>query len=308
MDMPISRERIGDEIVKSISEAKSIADYFRFMTETKAIYAITPEFIGMETTFHGNNGSHYGESVYQHILDVSTRLEPRLKSVSKEEKVILTLATYFHDIGKMLTVKNEGGRISFLGHEDVSTKITEYRLNTLVGGFPKGKRLIRPAVKLISLHMKLNEMARNGPTLPRKQFARMFVFDFNGNYVQEQGNLSQLMALCEADQNGPLYFAHDSHGYFTFDQPIIKGEEAKAARITLKPAVTGICNDIADPQFGQKIVIEPAITAPAPDRIRGDLIKQMWWLQLSQNLDRAELKKRLNGEANNIVDGGKNSK
>jgi putative nucleotidyltransferase with HDIG domain len=258
--MTISRERISEEITKSIAEAKSVVEYFKLMTETEVIYNIAPEFLGMETRFHDNRGSHYGESVYQHTLDVAGRLS--FYNSNETEKLIMTLAAYFHDVGKMLTVKTENNKTSFLTHDEVGAKLAGYRLRAL--RFPS--EIVRPVTKLIALHMKLNEMSRISNPLPKKQFARMLVFDFNGDYLFKPGNMNQLMALCSADQNDQLCFPH----HFGFAQPLITGKDIETVE---------------------------------PKNIRGDLLKQMYFLQLSQDLTKEELQKRLNGEAHNILEG-----
>jgi len=295
----VSRDRVGEEMVKSILEAKSIADFFRTMTETKVIYKIAPEFSGMETTFHDNRGSHYGESVYQHTLDFAGRLH--FGSIgNKEEKLIFALVAYFHDVGKITTIKNKGGKISFLGHEDTSAKLAEIRLTAL--RIPS--EIIRPVVKLISLHMKLNEMSNTSNPLPKKQFAKMLAFDFDGTFIStrtSEAGLIQLIQLCSADQNRQLCFPRN----FSFAAPLMTGEDVMPARITIVPEVTGICDDPSDKCFGQKIIITPAVTEPAPAKIRGTLLKKLYSLQLSKDLDKAGLQKYLNSEANNVWSGMK---
>lgn len=113
---------------------------------------------------------------------------------------------------------------------------------------------------LIGRHMEMNEITRL--ERPQKALARLII-DMGEDY----GRIDDLITLSEADQGKA--------------QPQVRAIVNQWHNIP--PAITG--KDIQD--------IEPK-------KIRGPLLRQMRYIQLTQNKDRDQLLKILSGEANNI--------
>lgn len=93
-----------------------------------------PEFYELRDVIE-NNDTHDNDSVFDHTLAVLENLEKLMKNLKDENrdylnqkimnhtrKEILFLATIFHDIGKKETLKEDDGKTSCLGHEEIGSK------------------------------------------------------------------------------------------------------------------------------------------------------------------------------------------
>lgn len=254
----VSMERISEEVLKGLDEAESKANYFRLLSESGLIYDIFPELAGMTRTYHDSRGTHYGESVYQHILDVLERADHE-----GHRGPDLLLAIILHDSGKMQTVEAKpDGKIMFIGHDEVGAQIA---YGTLLASRFSGNIAIYVS-RVIKQHMTMNQISLLPEETLRKTLARFFVFDIE----QSIHLLYSIITLSELDTNGKhatVRMLADEMFGMTGPEPLIKGKD----------------------------------TLRLPEKIRGKLLKQMLFLQLSQRLDRPALKDMMKGEALNII-------
>lgn len=137
----ISRERIRDEFIK-VMEKGCLAKFLKLLEETSLLEYIIPELHEATQVYHAVGlRHHYGESVFQHTLDVVMRLE---KLGIRD--VPLLLAGMLHDVGKVVTFRKSG---TFHGHEVESARLAEEILRRLRFSCA----VIREVVTLVRYHM-----------------------------------------------------------------------------------------------------------------------------------------------------------
>lgn len=114
--LTISKERIRDEIIKSLSYPFP-SNFWRSMRLSGLLPIICPE---LATTFDCKQNVHHNyESVWDHILRTFEAI------CELTDKPMLKLAALFHDIGKPSTKTiDENGNVHFFKHEVESANIT----------------------------------------------------------------------------------------------------------------------------------------------------------------------------------------
>lgn len=173
----ISKERIRDEFVKMLLSDRA-AQGLRMLKETGLLAQFAPEFMKMQGV--SQSGGHQWD-VWEHTLYALEALPP-------QADLSLRLAVLFHDIGKPKTKTEEsGGKIHFLGHEDLGAELTHRMLNRL--RFPKSE-IVR-VTKLVAMHMRIGEYKHDWKDAAVKRLIR-----------DAGGDISDLLALAKADRYG----------------------------------------------------------------------------------------------------------
>ena len=139
----VSWERVGEEIMKTAKKG-GISRFTLLLWESNLWMEILPELKEMNETKHGVGYTHYGETVFEHTINVLNRLD---KMNTPPE---VRLAGLLHDIGKPYTVKkNQNGKVSFIGHERVGAEISERVLRK----WRLPRRTVSTVASLVRHHM-----------------------------------------------------------------------------------------------------------------------------------------------------------
>ncbi len=136
----VSPERVRDELAKSL-EGRDPARGIRLMAASGLLEKFLPEVAAMggvpqPAAFHPE-----GE-VLEHTLRALGCLE--------NPTLTLALGTLLHDAGKPLTFREEGGRITFYGHQKLGAEVTRSICRRL--HFPQ--KVIERVVELVESHMR----------------------------------------------------------------------------------------------------------------------------------------------------------
>ena len=133
----VSPERIRDEINKILSEPQP-SKAFLTMDEINLTARIFPELEHLKNL--RQPPKYHSDDVYRHTLKVLDRTPA---------DPVLRIAALLHDTGKFRRFKNEGGKISFHGHETESAKDAESILKRLK--YPK--EFISAVLPVVENHM-----------------------------------------------------------------------------------------------------------------------------------------------------------
>ena len=115
----VSGERIGEEINKILLLEKP-SGAFDMLDDIGLLDILFPEL--KQTQNIEQPKKYHDKDVYGHTMDVLDKIEPNL---------LLRITALFHDIGKAQTKKDNDGKISFINHESVSSKLTKRILTKL---------------------------------------------------------------------------------------------------------------------------------------------------------------------------------
>ncbi len=115
----VSGERIGEEINKILLLEKP-SGAFDMLEDIGLLDILFPEL--KQTRNIEQPKKYHDKDVYGHTMDVLDKIEPNL---------LLRITALFHDIGKAQTKKDNNGKISFINHESVSSKLTKQILARL---------------------------------------------------------------------------------------------------------------------------------------------------------------------------------
>ena len=155
----VSAERIRDELLK-LFRPPHAARGLDLLHESRLLPAVLPELaatIGCEQPPE----SHPEGDVFTHI-----RL--MLSHLPADAGTTLIWSVLMHDIAKPATLRRDGGRIRFLGHEKVGATMALEIMNRL--RFPKAESA---AVKTcVRHHMQLKDAQQMRPATLRKLFLR----------------------------------------------------------------------------------------------------------------------------------------
>lgn len=133
----VSMERIRDEFSKLVVAA-SAAPALSAMIESGLAAEFVPEVPALAMT---EDPDHRHKDVLAHSLAVMAKTGPDL---------VLRLAALFHDVGKPVTRRFEGPKVTFHHHEVVGARMTRRRLRKL--RYPNG--VVNDAAELVFLHMR----------------------------------------------------------------------------------------------------------------------------------------------------------
>ncbi len=109
----IAWERIRDELLKLVSTDFAV-DGMKLLLSTGLLHFILPE---MERTVGVVQAGHHTKDVWHHSIDAM--------GACPTKDPIVRLATLIHDSGKPIAFRQEGGKITFYGHEVISGKIAK---------------------------------------------------------------------------------------------------------------------------------------------------------------------------------------
>lgn len=146
----ISRERVRDEIVKTIIGAYPRAGVDALVRTGLADHVL-PEVsaLQLETDEH-----HRHKDVYQHslqVLEQAADLETDAEGPVPAPDFVLRFAALMHDVGKPATRKFEpSGAVSFRHHDVVGSKLTKKRMREL----RFDNDTIKDVARLVELHMR----------------------------------------------------------------------------------------------------------------------------------------------------------
>ena len=110
----ISKERV----VMEMQKISDFASFTYWLGETKLfneIFGIDKNVL--DIVRHDSRGSHYGESLWEHTINVITA------STAKSNNYGVYLASLFHDMGKISTFSFENDKIMFKEHEKESVNL-----------------------------------------------------------------------------------------------------------------------------------------------------------------------------------------
>jgi len=139
----ISAERIGEEIVKLLTEG-SARRGFTLLAETTLLARVLPEVEAMRGVAQSPDFHPEGD-VFVHTL----LLLDQLPAGASET---LALGALLHDVGKPVSVGTHGGRITFYGHASVGARIaveTCRRLRRSRATWERVEYLVRNHLRLV---------------------------------------------------------------------------------------------------------------------------------------------------------------
>lgn len=105
----ISRERVGEEFYKA-AKTPRFTVFVHMLRLTDLYRVVLPELDEMDSVRHDYRYKHYGETVYQHTLDVLSRCD------GVGAPPLVKIAALLHDIAKPYTVTVEEGMVRFPEH------------------------------------------------------------------------------------------------------------------------------------------------------------------------------------------------
>jgi predicted kinase len=162
-----------------------------------------PWFQEMDACAH--DPVHHAEgSPWEHTARVVEALErdPAFLSMSGERREVLRVAAWTHDIGKPATtvIEEEGGRVRVRqpGHAALGARMIWQHL--IDAGEPV--RFARDVHALVGWHMRPSHLIDQGPEAALNRLIRFSVEAGDGCW-------GELLALCEADQNGRVSLSGD---------------------------------------------------------------------------------------------------
>lgn len=159
---------------------------------------VFPWFQEMDACPH--DPEHHAEgSPWEHTARVVEALEadPAFRAMRPERREVLRVAAWAHDIGKPATtvIEEEGDRVRVRqpGHAALGARMIWQHL--IDAGEPV--RFARDVHALVAWHMRPSHMVDEGPERTLNRAIRFSV-------EAGEGCWTELLALCEADQNGRI--------------------------------------------------------------------------------------------------------
>jgi len=179
----ISTERINDEFSKIIMSDNPEGGIM-YLVDTKLMKYIIPEYYDLV----GMSQNDYHEyDAYEHSLKVLKNSPARLE---------VRLGALLHDIGKIKTKTDKGGKVHFFGHEDESAKMATQILTRLKYSNP----VIEKVAKIVGGHMRTKQMGPEAEKGSDKALRKLM--------VDMGSHLEDLLDLVHADN-----ISHGSPGW-----------------------------------------------------------------------------------------------
>jgi poly(A) polymerase len=120
--LKISPERIRDELVRTLCEARRAGAALRLLDESGLLAPVLPEVAAMKGVEQPPEFHPEGD-VFTHTVELLDRM--------REPTPVLAMASLLHDIGKPPTAKFEDGRWRFYEHADVGARMTSIVMRRL---------------------------------------------------------------------------------------------------------------------------------------------------------------------------------
>jgi tRNA nucleotidyltransferase (CCA-adding enzyme) len=125
----LSVERIRDEFNKLLLKSEKPSIGLELMKELGILKKLFPEFLKLSGC-QQEPAWHPEGDVWAHtkiVVDVAAELS-RKRKFSEEERLIILLSAFCHDLGKAQTTKKIKGRIRSSGHAEIGGKLTKFFL------------------------------------------------------------------------------------------------------------------------------------------------------------------------------------
>ena len=146
----ISQERLLMEVKKSVPYFRN---FIQILNESNLLkHTFGYSFEQTHLIRHDNRVSHYGETVFEHLLDALTRAQQK-----QWFSFPLQVALLFHDVGKTITMSEDNGIRHFINHEIESVNIFESTFGKFAGFDQNSKKQIS---FLIRNHMRFPELQK----------------------------------------------------------------------------------------------------------------------------------------------------
>lgn len=238
----VSWERIRDEFHKAFLAPKP-DDFIRLLDEYHLLKILLPEVKAMQGVIQGKKYHSEGDA-YVHTLLAMSKLPP-------SASIPLVWATILHDIGKTHTQNIIGEKITFYGHESISTEMSK----KIVKRFKLSSKMADEILFAVSKHMlthKIGEL-REGKRIALVR-DRYFPTLLELYYVDLAASVPEDPSVREKDyekktyiQN--LYGTEKSQQYPT----LITGEDLKKLGFKPGPKFKEILKEIEILQMEKKI-------------------------------------------------------
>ena len=151
----IAAERIGDEIVKILTEGAARRG-FELLDETRLLPAVLPEVAAMHGVAQSPDYHPEGD-VWEHTLLLLAQLAPGVSEA-------IALGALLHDVAKPVCARRDGERITFYGHPAVGAEMAEaicQRLRRSRDTWERVEYLVRNHLRLVQApSMRLSTLKR----------------------------------------------------------------------------------------------------------------------------------------------------
>ena len=151
----IAAERIGDEIVKILTEGAARRG-FELLDETRLLPAVLPEVAAMHGVAQSPDYHPEGD-VWEHTLLLLAQLAPGVSET-------IALGALLHDVAKPVCARRDGERITFYGHPAVGAEMAEaicQRLRRSRDTWERVEYLVRNHLRLVQApSMRLSTLKR----------------------------------------------------------------------------------------------------------------------------------------------------
>ncbi|MFH1253585.1 MAG: HD domain-containing protein [Candidatus Uhrbacteria bacterium] len=126
----LSAERVREEIDKLLLKSKQPSYGLELLRELGILKVICPELLSLKNCFQEPSWHPEGD-VWEHTklaVDAAAKLT-RLEKFSETDRLLVLLATLFHDVGKPTVTKEIKGRVRAIGHSEIGEKIVRLVLS-----------------------------------------------------------------------------------------------------------------------------------------------------------------------------------
>lgn len=200
----MSRERIGEEIVKALTQASDPVKFFTALRDVGALAVIAPELDRASIVPAGPKKYHREGDTFTHTMMVLEEMHNICESrnVTGVDRVRRYLIAVAHDLGKVQVADQHGGLWSddppreFGGHASVGGNIAPQFANRL----GLGNHYTQAMVDACELHMKIHDL----PIWPTEE-----LLEFVQNHTPPTdaetpyyATVSELLDLAAADHQG----------------------------------------------------------------------------------------------------------
>lgn len=272
----LSVERVNEEMFKILLFSPLPSVGLEELFKLGALRQLFQELYSLtlsiqDPLFHPEKDQYGHHTVWYHTkltVDQAKRLAD-LAELSQEKKLVLLLASLYHDVGKPSTAQWEFKRgrmvITNNGHDILSEKITKKILNRFRIFSWNGYNLRKTVLSLIKCHHRVSELWQNREVVTKKAFNRLAA-DINGE-------IELLVYLDAADRAGrkerPIRGELDEEGRWL----LRKFKELNVTKDSIKPLIMG------------RDLIKMAV---APGPLMGKILKKLYELQLDNEFETKE--------------------
>jgi len=152
----VSQERITAEISKILTGPNAF-NTLKLMFEMKIMQHLIPELNVLDqdhnSHWHQEVLEPFGNSILAHTLLVFENINKQ--EIDGQDRLVLTLATIFHDIGKAsVRERKNDGSDRFTNHDIVGAEITE----TILTKMKFSNEVIKRVIRLVRNHMRIKNI------------------------------------------------------------------------------------------------------------------------------------------------------